>query len=128
MPFGFFAPRHGYTNEPLSCQQHCEFQSMVKSLHEADIEVILDVVYDHTCEGDHRGRTKASKALTTALTIYSAAIRRGRTRISPGRETRCEQDVAANLYQVQMRSVVVLVRPRSQATSTWRSDEPTGAG
>jgi isoamylase len=63
MPLGFFAPHHGYSNEPLSCQQHCEFQSMVKALHEAGIEVILDVVYNHTCEGDERGPTYSFKGI-----------------------------------------------------------------
>ena len=63
MPLGFFAPHHGYSSEPLSCGQHGEFQSMVKSLHAAGIEVILDVVYNHTCEGDERGPTYSFKGI-----------------------------------------------------------------
>ena len=51
---GFFAPdvRYSATGEPVS-----EFKSMVKRLHDAGIEVILDVVYNHTGEGNHQGPT-----------------------------------------------------------------------
>src|SRR6201998_3283365 len=53
--FGFFAPHNQYAaNRQASV---AEFKSMVRSLHEADIEVILDVVYNHTAEGDHLGPT-----------------------------------------------------------------------
>ena len=36
-------------------EQHLEFRNMVKAFHQAGIGVVLDVVYNHTCEGDHRG-------------------------------------------------------------------------
>ena len=52
MPLNFFAPHHGYGSRPDDCDQHNEFRAMVKALHAADIEVILDVVYNHTAEGD----------------------------------------------------------------------------
>jgi len=55
MPLNFFAPHAQYARGRDACQQHCEFREMVKALHDADIEVILDVVYNHTAEGDHRG-------------------------------------------------------------------------
>ena len=52
---GYFAPTSRY----CSCGDHGgqvrEFKEMVKALHEAGIEVILDVVYNHTCEGNHMG-------------------------------------------------------------------------
>ena len=51
MPLNFFAPHHGYGSRPEH-DQHNEFRAMVKALHAADIEVILDVVYNHTAEGD----------------------------------------------------------------------------
>ncbi|MEZ6062125.1 MAG: isoamylase [Planctomycetaceae bacterium] len=63
MPLGFFAPHHGYSCQPLDCQQHCEFQGMVQALHAAGIEVILDVVYNHTCEGDQRGPIYSYKGI-----------------------------------------------------------------
>lgn len=55
MPLNFFAPHHGYSSHPEACEPHKEFRDMVKALHAAGIEVILDVVYNHTAEGDERG-------------------------------------------------------------------------
>ena len=54
---GFFAPHNAYSASGQRGQQVQEFKSMVKALHEADIEVILDVVYIHTAEGNHLGPT-----------------------------------------------------------------------
>jgi glycogen operon protein len=53
---GYFAPDVGYATEALG-QQVTEFKSMVKRLHRAGLEVILDVVYNHTAEGNHLGPT-----------------------------------------------------------------------
>jgi glycogen operon protein len=54
---GFFAPYHGYSSMGRKGQQVQEFRAMVKQLHAAGIEVILDVVYNHTAEGNHLGPT-----------------------------------------------------------------------
>ncbi|GAW69074.1 glycogen debranching protein [Geoanaerobacter pelophilus] len=56
-PISFFAPHAGFSSrsEPLGPLD--EFRDMVKALHKAGIEVILDVVYNHTSEGDHKGPT-----------------------------------------------------------------------
>jgi glycogen operon protein len=53
--FGFFAPHNQYAASRRSSV--AEFKSMVRSFHEANIEVILDVVYNHTAEGNHLGPT-----------------------------------------------------------------------
>ncbi|UGU19314.1 glycogen debranching protein GlgX [Mycobacterium avium] len=53
--FGFFAPHNQYAANRNSSV--AEFKSMVRSFHEAGIEVILDVVYNHTAEGNHLGPT-----------------------------------------------------------------------
>jgi isoamylase len=53
----YFAPHHGYAAHPSCGGQVAEFKSMVKALHAAGLEVILDVVYNHTCEGDQLGPT-----------------------------------------------------------------------
>ncbi len=54
---GFFAPESSYgTCRTAGCQV-AEFKTMVRELHKAGIEVILDVVYNHTCEGNERGPT-----------------------------------------------------------------------
>ncbi len=60
---GFLAPHNGYAAYGTRGQQVTEFKSMVKALHEADIEVILDVVYNHTAEGNHLGPTLAFRGI-----------------------------------------------------------------
>ncbi|HVF20013.1 MAG TPA: glycogen debranching protein GlgX [Mycobacteriales bacterium] len=54
---GFLAPHNAYSSSGQRGQQVQEFKSMVKAMHEAGIEVILDVVYNHTAEGNHMGPT-----------------------------------------------------------------------
>jgi isoamylase len=56
-PLSFFAPHDGYSSrlDPLGVVE--EFRDMVKALHRAGIEVILDVVYNHTAEGNEHGPT-----------------------------------------------------------------------
>jgi glycogen operon protein len=54
---GFFAPHGEYSSSGQMGQQVVEFKAMVRSLHAAGIEVILDVVYNHTGEGNHLGPT-----------------------------------------------------------------------
>jgi glycogen operon protein len=60
---GFFAPEQRYSSRGSRGGQVAEFKQMVKTLHEAGIEVILDVVYNHTCEGNHLGPTLSLKGL-----------------------------------------------------------------
>ena len=62
-PMSFFAPHGGYSSrrDPLGCLD--EFRDMVKALHKAGIEVILDVVYNHTAEGGVGGPTFSFKGL-----------------------------------------------------------------
>lgn len=52
---GYFAPHAGYSASGVLGEQVREFKGMVKALHRAGIEVILDVVYNHTAEGNHLG-------------------------------------------------------------------------
>jgi isoamylase len=54
---GFFAPHNDYASFGTRGEQVLEFKTMVRSLHRAGIEVILDVVYNHTAEGNHLGPT-----------------------------------------------------------------------
>ncbi|MEW2416368.1 glycogen debranching protein GlgX [Streptomyces sp. NPDC046866] len=62
---GFFAPHNGYASGDRG-QQVLEFKSAVRALHEAGIEVILDVVYNHTAEGNHLGPTLSFRGLDNA--------------------------------------------------------------
>ncbi|TDQ49625.1 glycogen debranching protein GlgX [Actinorugispora endophytica] len=59
----FLAPDSGYAATGTRGQQVQEFKAMVKALHEAGIEVILDVVYNHTAEGDHMGPTLSLRGI-----------------------------------------------------------------
>src|SRR5690606_35831084 len=60
---GFLAPYSGYSASGTDGQQVLEFKQMVKSLHAAGIEVILDVVYNHTAEGNHLGPMRSMKGI-----------------------------------------------------------------
>ena len=62
---GFFAPEARYATSRGGAQVY-EFKSMVKALHSAGIEVILDVVYNHTAEGDHLGPTLSLRGIDNA--------------------------------------------------------------
>jgi glycogen operon protein len=63
---GFFAPHNAYSSSGQRGQQVQEFKMMVKALHEAGIEVILDVVYNHTAEGNHLGPTICFRGIDNA--------------------------------------------------------------
>ncbi len=63
----FFSPHRGYAFDQTPGAQVREFKQMVKALHAADIEVILDVVYNHTCEGNHLGPTLSFRGLENSV-------------------------------------------------------------
>jgi glycogen operon protein len=60
---GFFAPHNGYSSGGARGEQVIDFKQMVAALHEAGIEVILDVVYNHTAEGNHLGPTLSFRGI-----------------------------------------------------------------
>jgi isoamylase len=60
---GFFAPETRYSSSGVLGEQVTEFKNMVKELHKAGIEVILDVVYNHTAEGNHLGPTLSFRGI-----------------------------------------------------------------
>ncbi len=62
-PVSFFAPHAGYSSRHDPLAPVDEFRGLVKALHRAGIEVILDVVYNHTAEGDHEGPTLSLRGL-----------------------------------------------------------------
>jgi len=64
---GFFAPHWEYSSSGVLGGQVREFKEMVKALHRAGIEVILDVVYNHTAEGNHLGPTLSFRGIDNAL-------------------------------------------------------------
>jgi hypothetical protein len=64
-----------------------EFKTMVKRLHRAGIEVILDVVYNHTGEGSHLGPTLSFRGIDNASTTATCRASRASTRTSPAPAT-----------------------------------------
>lgn len=65
-PINFFSPQCAYCISPEAGQHITEFRDMVKALHKAGIGVILDVVFNHTGEGDHQGPTISLKGLANS--------------------------------------------------------------
>jgi isoamylase len=65
-PISFFAPHRAYSSRQDPVGPVDEFRDMVKALHRAGIEVILDVVFNHTAEGDHRGPTLSFRGVDNA--------------------------------------------------------------
>jgi len=63
---GYFAPHARYSSSGRRGEQVREFKALVRTLHAAGIEVILDVVYNHTAEGDHRGPTLSLRGIDNA--------------------------------------------------------------
>jgi isoamylase len=63
---GFFAPDARYACDGVNGEQVLEFKKMVKELHKAGIEVILDVVYNHTAEGNEKGPTLSFRGIDNA--------------------------------------------------------------
>ncbi|WP_066526231.1 glycogen debranching protein GlgX [Corynebacterium bouchesdurhonense] len=61
--FGFFAPEYDYASAGKPGDAVAEFKHMVRAYHEAGMEIILDVVYNHTAEGNHMGPTIAFRGI-----------------------------------------------------------------
>ncbi len=83
MPVGFFALHHAYGHAHDFGEQIREFQTLVKALHRAGIEVILDVVYNHTAEGDENGPTYGFRGIDNS-TYYLLEKDRRRYRNDSG--------------------------------------------
>ena len=62
-PINFFAPHDGYQHGRDIASQHNEFRQMVRALHDAGIEVLIDVVFNHTGEGDQHGPVYSYKGI-----------------------------------------------------------------
>jgi glycogen operon protein len=66
-PISFFAPKASYCSAGGLGQQKLEFQEMVYALHQAGIEVILDIVFNHSAEGDERGPTISYRGIDNSI-------------------------------------------------------------
>ena len=70
-PVSFFAPHQAYSSRQDALGPLDEFRDMVKALHRAGIEVILDVVFNHTAEGNHDGPTLSFRGLGQSHLLHS---------------------------------------------------------
>jgi glycogen operon protein len=75
-PVAFFAPKASYCSAGGAGQQKLEFKEMVRALHHAGIEVILDVVFNHTAEGNERGPTLCWRGIDNAIFYMLAPDKR----------------------------------------------------
>ena len=87
--FGYFAPERRFAASRTPAGAVREFKRMVRALHAAGLEVILDVVYNHTAEGNHLGPDAvAAKGSTTRRTTGWSPTTRATTWTSPAAATR----------------------------------------
>jgi glycogen operon protein len=75
-PVSFFAVKASYSSAGGMGQQKIEFKEMIRAFHQADIEVILDVVFNHTAEGDELGPTFSLRGIDNAVAYALADDRR----------------------------------------------------
>ena len=97
----FFAPHRFYASDPQ--QALAEFKQMVKQLHQAGIEVILDVVYNHTGEGDERGPTYSYRGLDNAIYYALEGGRHYRNYSGCGNTLDCDHPVVRRLVLDSLR-------------------------
>ena len=86
---GFFAPDFKYGSSTTPGGQVQEFKTTVRTLHEAGIEVILDVVYNHTAEGNHMGPTLATTGSSTTTGATTWTTPEPATASTSGTRMRC---------------------------------------
>jgi glycogen operon protein len=96
---GFFAPHLAYASRHSPRKSVQEFKMMVRALHEADIEVILDVVYNHTCEGNQMGPTLSWRGVDNA----------GYYRLSPDPRYYMDFTGCGNTFNMQQPRVLQLI-------------------
>jgi glycogen operon protein len=105
-PLSFFAPKSGYSNDldaPLN-----EFREMVKTLHQAGIEVILDIVYNHTAEGGTGGPTTSFRGIDNTIYYLLDPWTRAYLNFSGcGNTCNCNHPIVRNLIMDALRWWVV---------------------
>jgi len=95
-PIGFFAPHSGFCVNPEHAQQLNEFRDMVKALHKAGIEVILDVVFNHTYEGNENGPLYCFKGIDNSIYYHLEKDKRKYSNFSGcGNSINCNHPIVA---------------------------------
>lgn len=104
MPLNFFSPHHGYASRDGMCGQINEFREMVQAFHAADIEVILDVVYNHTTEMDESGPTYSYRGIdNTTYYLLESDRRRYRNDAGTGNVLHCANRAVRKMILDSMR-------------------------
>ncbi len=104
MPLNFFSPHHAYASDPTPGGQFDEFRRMVKALHEAGIEVLLDVVYNHTTENDASGPTYSFRAIdNTSYYLLESDPSRYRNDAGTGNVLHCANRAVRKMILDSMR-------------------------
>jgi glycogen operon protein len=102
-PIAFAAPKASYASAAGQNGQVYEFREMVRAFHAAGIEVILDVVFNHTGEGDERGRTYSFRGLDNKLYYQLAPDGRYLNFSGCGNTVNCNHPVVRNLLLTCLR-------------------------
>lgn len=103
-PMAFFSPHRGYASGTEPGAQVIEFKQMVHALHEAGIEVILDVVFNHTCEGNHKGSVISMKGLANRVYYMLESHPKYYANYSgTGNTLNCNHPIVAELIQSCLR-------------------------
>ncbi len=102
-PIAFAAPKAAFAASAKELGQTTEFRDMVKALHAAGIEVILDVVFNHTGEGDDRGRTFSFRGLDNELYYLLGDAGRYLNYSGCGNTVNCNHPVVRDLIMTCLR-------------------------
>ncbi|MFF2430882.1 glycogen debranching protein [Streptomyces mirabilis] len=100
---GFFAPKASYAADATPGGTARELKALVKALHAAGIAVILDVVYNHTAEGDHRGPTQSLRGLDESAYYLLDARGRPVNLTATGNTVNCNHPVTRELILDSLR-------------------------
>ncbi|MBM9536890.1 glycogen debranching protein GlgX [Desulfobulbus alkaliphilus] len=105
-PLSFFAPKSGYSSDPEAPLN--EFRDMVKALHRAGIEVILDIVYNHTAEGGADGPTTSFRGIDNTIYYLLDPWTRAYLNFSGcGNTCNCNHPIVRNLIMDALRWWVI---------------------
>lgn len=96
-PMAFFSPHRGYAANAEPGAQVREFKQLVKALHGAGIEVILDVVFNHTCEGNEKGPVLSFKGLENQVYYLTHNGRYYKNYSGCGNTLNCNHPVVADM-------------------------------
>ena len=122
----FFAPESHYSYYGKLGEQVDEFKMLVRELHKHDIEVILDVVFNHTREGNHYGPTISFKGLDNNIYYMLTPEARSSTTTSPAAATR---STATTRWSAGSSSTACATGSRrctsTASGSTWRRSSPS---